>query len=144
MLVCGGVLMLSPQSEAETLERQSKGKFKIPYINSKYIFPVLVIVGGISIEKFLPTFYLNVFDFSDGKMATNLPMLIFLLLCIVMTVLSFLKNLSLIPLLGLISCCYLLTGMAVSNWIWFGVWLFIGLVFYFCYGYKKSKLNIDA
>jgi hypothetical protein len=105
---------------------------------------VLVVVGGISIAKFLPTFYSNVFDFSDGKMATNLPMFIFLLLCIVMTVLSFLKNLSLIPLLGLVSCCYLLTGMAVSNWIWFGVWLLIGLVFYFCYGYKKSKLNIDA
>jgi APA family basic amino acid/polyamine antiporter len=55
--------------------------------------------------------------------------------------LAFLKNLSLIPLLGLISCCYLLTGMAVSNWQWFGMWLLIGLVFYFLYGYKNSKLN---
>jgi basic amino acid/polyamine antiporter, APA family len=144
VLVCGGVLMLSPQSEAEMFERQSKGKFKIPYINSKFIFPVLVLISGIAIEKFLPTFYSNVFDLSDGKMAANLPMLVFLLLCIVMSVLSFLKNLSLIPLLGLVSCCYLLTGMAVSNWIWFSVWLLIGLVFYFSYGYKKSKLNIKS
>jgi hypothetical protein len=58
-----------------------------------------------------------------------------------MAVLAFLKNLSLIPLLGLVSCCYLLTGMAVSNWQWFGIWLVIGLVVYFMYGYKNSKLN---
>jgi amino acid transporter len=144
VLVCGGVLMLSPQSEAEMIERQSKGKFKIPYLNSKYIFPILVIIGGVAIQKLIPSFYTNVFDFSDGKMATNLPMLVFLILCVVMSFLSFVKNLSLIPLLGLVSCCYLLTGMAVSNWIWFGVWLLIGLVFYFSYGYKKSKLNVNS
>lgn len=144
VLVCGGVLMLSPQSDEEMVERQSKGKFKIPYINSKYIFPVLVLIGGIAIEKFLPSFYLNIFDFSNGKIATNLPMLFFLALCVVMSFLSYLKNLSLIPLLGLVSCCYLLTGMAISNWIWFGVWLLIGLVFYFSYGYKKSKLNVKS
>jgi hypothetical protein len=58
-----------------------------------------------------------------------------------MAVVSFFKDLSLIPLLGLISCCYLLTGMAVSNWKWFGIWLLIGLVFYFGYGYKNSTLK---
>lgn len=68
-------------------------------------------------------------------------MVVFIILCVVMAVLAFLKNLSLIPLLGLISCCYLLTGMAVSNWQWFGIWLVIGLVVYFLYGYKNSKLN---
>ena len=144
VLVCGGVLMLSPQSEAEMAERQSKGKFKIPYINSKFIFPFFVITGGIAIAEFLPSFYVNIFDLSNGKMVSNLPMLIFIVLCVVMAFLSFLKNLSLIPLLGLVSCCYLLTGMAVSNWIWFGVWLLIGLVFYFSYGYKKSKLNVKS
>ena len=35
---------------------------------------------------------------------------------------------------------YLLTGMAVSHWIWFSVWLLIGLGCYFAYGYRKSKL----
>lgn len=144
VLVCGGVLMLAPQSEAEMAERQSKSKFKIPYINSKFIFPFFVITGGFAIAEFLPSFYVNIFDFSNGKMVSNLPMLIFIVLCVVMAFLSFLKNLSLIPLLGLVSCCYLLTGMAVSNWIWFGVWLLIGLVFYFSYGYKKSKLNVKS
>lgn len=142
VLVCGGVLMLSPQSEAELEERATKGKFRIPYVNSKFIFPAIMLVGVGLIFKYVPTFFTDILDFSEGKMATNLPMLVFLLVCVVMTFLSFTKNLSLIPLLGLVSCCYLLTGMAVSNWMWFGIWLVIGLIFYFIYGYKNSKLNI--
>lgn len=141
VLVCGGVLMLSPQSEAELEERATKGKFRIPYINSKFIFPLLVIVSAILIQYLFPTFFRDTFKFSGDHFATNISMAVFFVLCIVMSVLAFTKNLSLIPLLGLVSCCYLLTGMAVSNWKWFGIWLLIGLVFYFCYGYKNSKLR---
>jgi hypothetical protein len=57
-----------------------------------------------------------------------------------MAILSFVKNLSLIPVLGLLSCCYLLTGMEAANWMWFSTWLLIGLVVYFLYGFRKSKL----
>ena len=141
VLVCGGVLLLSPQTESELAERQSKGKFKIPYINSKYIFPAMLIGSAVLIHYLLPTFFSTTFDFSEEKFVTNITMVIFFILCLVMAVLSFVKNMSLIPLLGLISCCYLLTGMAVSNWKWFGIWLLIGLVFYFCFGFKNSKLN---
>ncbi|WP_313805991.1 amino acid permease [Flavobacterium sp.] len=143
VLVCGGVLMLSPQSEAELIERKTKGKFRIPYINSKFIFPLLVVASGILVNYLFPTFFVDTFDFSEDKFATNISMVVFFILCVVMAVIAFMKNLSLIPLLGLISCCYLLTGMAVSNWKWFGVWLVIGLVFYFCYGYRNSKLNYN-
>lgn len=142
VLVCGGVLVLSPQSESEIAEQATRGKFRIPYVNSKYIFPLIMIIATVLTLAYIPTFFTNILDFSEGKMATNIPMLVFLLVCIVMAFMSFLKNLSLIPLLGLISCCYLLTGMAVSNWMWFGVWLIIGLIFYFIYGYKNSKLNL--
>jgi predicted membrane channel-forming protein YqfA (hemolysin III family) len=89
------------------------------------------------IQYYLPTYFGEIF----GDAVNNLPLVVFFILCGVMSVLAFLKNLSLIPLLGLISCCYLLTGMAVSNWQWFGIWLIIGLIFYFAYGYKNSKLN---
>ncbi|MFV8337173.1 amino acid permease [Flavobacterium sp. RSP29] len=143
VLVCGGVLMLSPQNEAEIAERQANGKFKIPYINSKFIFPAIVIASAVLIQYLFPTFFSDTFDFSADKIVSNSTMIIFFILCAVMAVLAFLKNLSLIPLLGLISCCYLLTGMAVSNWKWFGIWLLIGLVFYFSYGYKNSKLNLN-
>lgn len=141
VLVCGGVLLLSPQSEAEIADGASKGKFRIPYINSKWIFPTLLVVTTGLVNYLFPTFFQDTFDLQGEAFATNISMLVFFVICIVMAVLSFLKNLSLIPLLGLISCCYLLTGMAVSNWKWFGVWLLIGLVFYFMYGYKNSKLN---
>ena len=141
VLVCGGVLMLSPQNEAELAERATKGKFRIPYINSRFIFPAIVALTIAILSIYVPNFFTDTFDFSEDKLARNLPMIAFFILTIVMTVLAFVKHLSLIPLLGLVSCCYLLTGMAVSNWKWFGVWLVIGLVIYFCYGFKNSKLN---
>jgi APA family basic amino acid/polyamine antiporter len=134
VLVCGGVLLI-PRREKEP------GKFHLPYVNSKFVFPVLIAVSIFLIVTFVPGFFTETFDFSDDKIAKNIPMVVFFILIAVMLVLSFTKNLSLIPLLGLVSCCYLLTGMAVSNWMWFGVWLIIGLIFYFVYGYKNSKLN---
>lgn len=137
VLVCGGVLMLSPQSKEE-LEARS-GKFKIPYVNSKYIYPIGMIAVFIALQIFLPDFYSNTFDLTVDS-ETKIPMIVFLLLTVVMMPIAFKKNLSLIPLLGLLSCCYLLTGMSISNWIWFAVWLAIGLVIYFIYGFKKSKL----
>jgi APA family basic amino acid/polyamine antiporter len=137
VLVCGGVLMLSPQSEDELAERATKGKFRIPYVNSKFIFPGICLLTIGLIQYYLPTYFKDIF--SDA--INNLPLVVFFILCLVMAVIAFIKHLSLIPLLGLISCCYLLTGMAVSNWQWFGIWLVIGLIFYFAYGYKNSKLN---
>ncbi len=137
VLVCGGVLMLSPQSKEE-LEARS-GKFKIPYVNSKYIYPIGMITVLIALQIFLPDFYSSTFDFSVDA-DTKVPMIVFLILTIVMMPIAFKKNLSLIPLLGLLSCCYLLTGMSISNWTWFAVWLAIGLVIYFIYGFRKSKL----
>ena len=135
VLVCGGVLMLSPQSEEEMAER--KGKFKIPYISSKFIFPALFVAGVVLVQYLFPTFFSEIF----GDIVTHIPMVTFLLVCVVISVLAFMKNLSLIPLLGLVSCCYLLTGMSTENWAWFGMWLVLGLVFYFSYGKKHSKLN---
>jgi hypothetical protein len=50
------------------------------------------------------------------------------------------KKYSLIPLMGVTTCLYLLTGMTKSNWVWFICWLLLGLVIYFIYGRKKSRL----
>jgi APA family basic amino acid/polyamine antiporter len=32
-------------------------------------------------------------------------------------------------------------GLGISNWLRLGVWLVIGLILYFAYGIKHSKLN---
>lgn len=134
VLVCGGVLTL-PVKERE------HGKFHLPYVNGKFIVPAIIAITFILIFIFNPDFLSQQFNISGENAAKNIPMLVFLLLCIVMAILSFVKNLSLIPVLGLLSCCYLLTGMEASNWIWFSAWLVIGLVVYLAYGYRKSILN---
>jgi basic amino acid/polyamine antiporter, APA family len=132
VLVCGGVLTLEPREKEQ-------GKFHLTYINGKFIVPVIILLTFILIFYFNPYF---IGDMITSSFAKSIPMVVFLILCVVMAVLSFLKNLSLIPVLGLLSCCYLLTGMEATNWIWFSVWLVIGLVVYLLYGYRKSKLNV--
>ncbi|SFH97682.1 amino acid permease [Halpernia frigidisoli] len=139
VLVCGGVLMLSPQNEAEMAER--KGKFRIPYVNSKFIFPLGFILGVFLAYYFIPNYFFDMF----ADVVKNIPLISFFIVCAVISVLAFMKNLSLIPILGLISCCYLLTGMSTENWTWFGMWLVLGLIFYFSYGKKHSKLrNVEG
>lgn len=141
VLVCGGVLMLPSQSaEEKTATEATKGKFRLPYINAKFSFPLIILATFSFLIYQYPEFFVDAFNFSGDNVGLKLPMIGFFIVCIVMTVLSFMKNLSLIPVLGLVSCCYLLTGMAASNWIWFSVWLAIGLVVYFLYSRRHSKL----
>ncbi len=71
----------------------------------------------------------------------KIPMWIFLIVLIGLTIWAFLQNLSLIPLLGLISCLYMMAELSVWNWIYFTCWLLIGLVIYFGFSRKNSKLN---
>ncbi len=70
----------------------------------------------------------------------KISLTIFWLLMVGLSLLAFVKKYSLIPLLGVSTCLYLLTGMTLNNWLWFSGWLLLGLVIYFLYGYKKSRL----
>ncbi|MEO8169209.1 MAG: amino acid permease, partial [bacterium] len=47
----------------------------------------------------------------------------------------------LVPILGIAMCIYLMAGLPWVTWVRFGVWLLIGLVLYFTYGFWKSKLR---
>jgi APA family basic amino acid/polyamine antiporter len=71
----------------------------------------------------------------------KIPMWIFLIICVIVTYYCITQNLSLIPVLGLLCCLYMMCELGISNWIGFGIWLVIGLVVYFLYGFKHSKLN---
>lgn len=73
----------------------------------------------------------------------KIPMWIFLITLVMLTVWAFRKNLSLIPLLGLICCLYMMAELSVWNWIYFGIWLLVGLAIYFGYSRKNSKLNLQ-
>jgi hypothetical protein len=46
--------------------------------------------------------------------------------------------------MGLLINLYLMSELGITNWLRFLIWLAIGLVLYFSYGYKHSKLNIKS
>lgn len=204
VVVCAGVLVLQNRPDVK------KGKFKIPYVNSKFVIPVLLI-GSLILaftqfkeeanafifntpvnvqpvdlvtslnDQELNTIKQEISVFSNGEVDINLldteaflsslspeeyhnfivqsaidnskkissgwdlfqhkiPMWIFILVTLIITYYCITKNLSLIPVLGLLSCFYMMCELGISNWIGFGIWLIVGLIIYFFYGYKKSKL----
>jgi len=205
VLVCAGVLVLQNKPDIP------RGKFKTPYINSKYIFPLMIVAALVFTfgynQKATMDFITNetqintpetivtslnkeqsqtVYDFliqrdaSNGKIQNpdlehilshyqddeyrtvvaslpieeslkyesgfalfkhKIPMWIFLIVVVGLSVWSFRQNLSLIPLLGLVCCLYMMAELSVWNWIYFTIWLLIGLLIYFGFSRKNSKLN---
>ncbi|WP_448104664.1 amino acid permease [Pedobacter panaciterrae] len=207
VLVCAGVLVLQNKPDIQ------RGKFRIPYMNSKFIVPLLFIgtlFFGFSFYKketisfifntpriydpvsFITALnenelgivkkeiaiaqtkanliekntdseaYLNQLSSEQYEQFINnsqlalekkyesgwklfkhkIPMWIFFFICLVIIYYCITKNLSLIPVLGLISCLYMMCELGISNWIGFGIWLIVGLFVYFLYGFKHSKLRL--
>jgi basic amino acid/polyamine antiporter, APA family len=204
ILVCGGILMLQNKKDLP------RGKFRTPYLNAKFIYPVLVAatlallwvynpqptkafifneaeciaaedvvpnltkgeidvvkstlmltdslgikakendleayLSDLSLERYKQT--LQTLSIPDSKKYVSgwnlfkhkVPMWIFILTCLTLAVLAFLRNLSLIPILGVISCLYMMAQIELKNWIGFTIWLIIGLVIYFSYGRWNSRL----
>ena len=204
VLVCAGVLVLQNKKDIP------RGKFKTPYVNSKYVFPLLLVLGAliaftvnkqatmdfITNEKQIndPTTIITslskeetqvVYNFLQDKVHDyksndvedvlgffhndetmykdvidslpidvslkyesgfslfkhKIPMWIFLIALLFFAVWSWRQNLSLIPLLGLVCCLYMMAELSVWNWIYFTIWLLIGLSIYFGFSHKNSKLN---
>lgn len=135
VLVCGGVLFLPAKAK-------EPGKFHLPFISSRIIFPAIIAGSMLLLSMFSKHYFSSLFDFTGDSAALtyNISAIVFWLTCILLSIGAVVKNWSLIPLMGLITCLYLLTGMTAMNWAWFGGWLLIGLVVYFLYGYKSSKL----
>ncbi|MCW4469889.1 amino acid permease [Flavobacterium sp. MFBS3-15] len=204
VLVCAGVLVLQNRKDVP------RGKFRTPYVNAKFIMPVLLIAGLVfsftynkeatwaflnndkqintpativtsltkeqadevynsllardvangtqDLEQILGTYehddeaykrlvdelpvaenvkYESGFDLFKHK----IPMYIFLIALVLLAIWAFRKNLSLIPLLGLICCLYMMAELSVWNWIYFTAWLLIGLSIYFGFSRRNSKLN---
>ena len=197
VLVCAGVLVLQNKTDIP------RGKFKTPYLNSKYVFPLLLVIGvsialsvnksatmdfitnekqineastivtsleesqtkavvaylqekgfvkdtNADLEEVLSAIsqdearYKNVIDampiddslkYESGfaLFKHKIPMWIFLISLVFFAVWSWRQNLSLIPLLGLVSCLYMMAELSMWNWIYFTIWLLIGLIIYFSF-----------
>ncbi|MET0637620.1 MAG: amino acid permease [Chitinophagaceae bacterium] len=224
VLVCGGVLVL------QTSKDKPESKFKVPYVNGKYIVPALLIASLVMIVYLEPgapvrnisvtrvgetsdsleivnrtgyafenaevsvaigdasgknlnntsftvpalgagdTTYIRQAALTGKEVASanvlsvssvasdqgtpvklryfeglftgeTFPMLLFWIVAIIVAVYSFRKSFSLLPVLGLISCLYLMAQEHHSNWVRFLIWLAVGLVVYFTYSYRHSKLG---
>jgi basic amino acid/polyamine antiporter, APA family len=125
ILVCAGILYLDYQG----LSKHSK--FKVPFVNGKYI------VGLTWVVAFGYALTAGHFVESLGEK----PLLtVFWLVWAGLSYGAFRLNFSLLPVMGILTNLYLMTELGVSNWVIFVVWLVIGLVIYFGYGRKHSKL----
>jgi len=139
ILVCAGVLHFDPHRP------KVPGRFYTPYINGKYIFPLIVAISAFLCVKYNGSGVTEFFKASDWDTAKGkIPLLGFLILMVYLAFLAFRKNLSLIPLMGLASCGYLMTELGWTNWARFTIWLVVGLSIYFLYSYKNSKLGKTA
>ena len=137
VLVSGGVLML----DEKDLNKQNT--YKIPFISSRlFILPIWIIVF-ILIWKFNSSGLTKFFrpDFTWDIFKHKIPMITFIIVASIITLFCIIRNLSLIPVISLLANFYLMTELGITNWMRFLIWLIIGLVIYFVYSIKKSKLN---
>lgn len=130
VLVSGGVLLL-PRVE------KKPGQFSLPYINGQLLVPVLVLLFFYLTGDRLISAFQNVLN--EGYQ--ELLFICYFCAAVVFAIFSFIKRLSLIPVLGVLSCLYLMIEIPPVSWSWFFAWMVAGLLIYFGYGYRKSLLG---
>ena len=136
VIVCAGVLLVPPPEDG----------FKVPYYSGRYLLPVILLVIFFVMRGDGQGWH----DFwhpQEGSFLSwdifkhKIPYLIFALIGLLLTALTIWKQLSIIPVLGLLSCLYLMSELGYTNWLRFLIWLVIGLTIYGLYSYRHSKWN---
>lgn len=137
IVVCAGVLVMNTKKD------KTPGRFKITYINSRYVMPFIFIGVIIVIGIYFSNEFINFFNVNDtwDVFKHKIPSYLFMMLFVFITILSSVKQFSLIPVLGLVTNLYLISELGILNWMRFLIWLVIGMVIYFTYSYKHSKLR---
>jgi basic amino acid/polyamine antiporter, APA family len=130
VLVCGGVLVLQGRTD------KPESKFKVPYINGQFIYPLMLLIAIVLISLYFPSHFKQ-----DIWTKDTWPMAAFWAIAIMVAIMAFIKKWSLLPILGMISCFYLMAQETHLVWMRFLIWLAIGLVIYFTYGYSNSRLS---
>jgi amino acid transporter len=130
VLVCGGVLLLP------RLERTKGNRFQMPYISGKFLVPALVLLFIIGFRFRVMAAFSNI----GNEDHQEIFFLVFLVLAIMAAVVTFIRNYSFIPVVGALCCMYLLIEIPVISWLWFFVWMGVGLVIYFTYSRRNSRL----
>jgi len=131
VLVCFGVLVL-PRMAKEA----GSTAFRLPYLNGQFIIPAIVAVFVyFSMNRISEAFanYAN-----EGFQ--EILFLLFIFIAVVTGVLSFVRKYSVIPVVGALCCLYLMIEIPAISWMWFFIWMGIGLTIYFFYSRRRSKL----
>ncbi len=131
VLVCFGVLVLPRLSP--DVKRQA---FRLPYINGQYIIPSLALI----FIYFGQHRILNAIMEAGNQGYQEILFLVFIFILVIVAVLSFIRKYSVIPIVGAMCCLYLMIEIPPVSWLWFFVWMFIGLVIYSLYSKKHSLL----
>jgi amino acid transporter len=131
VLVCFGVLVL-PRMAKEA----GSSAFRLPYLNGQFIIPAIVAI--------FVYFSMSRIEDAFNNYATEgfqeILFLLFIFIAIVTGVLSFVRKYSVIPVVGALCCLYLMIEIPAISWLWFFVWMGIGLTIYFLYSRRRSKL----
>lgn len=139
IMVCAGVLYMDYSGLSE------KSKFRVPYVNGKYLvglgllgaIVLMWIYGQATLIEWKNLTFMEIIEH-------KVLIIIFWLTWLGLSIYSFKMNFSLLPVTGILINLYLMTELGASNWIIFIIWLIGGLVIYFLYGYKHSKLNKES
>lgn len=130
VLVSGGVLLL-PSVE------KKPGQFKLPDWSGRYWIPLLLLLFlYMNSSRIIEAYRATISGSPDGVL-----LLLYFTISILIAFYTALKNLAFIPVMGVLSCLYLLVEIPLNSWKWFFVWMAVGLLIYFTYGKRNSKLK---
>lgn len=132
VLVSAGVLVL-PRIPKE------EGKFRLPYINGQFIIPILA-AGFIFLNRDRLS---EIFHMNEHSL-TEILFCVYMFILIVVSIFTFIRKWSFIPVMGVLTCAYLMVEIPASSWEWFLVWMALGLAIYFMYGFKNSNLQKES
>jgi basic amino acid/polyamine antiporter, APA family len=140
VVVCSGVLILGQKAN------RPRGKFTVPFIGSRFVLLPLLALTFFFHVRMNPHYWQGFFNLHTQSnvvysLIEKLPMALFAGSALLLTWFSVTRNISLIPVLGLLSCMFLMTKLGHLNWMRFLIWLGTGLIVYFTYSIRRSHLN---
>lgn len=136
---------MSEKEDPETMKRA----FRIYFINCRHwLIPIWVVVliilfstGVLKLSAIGD--WVNGFGHALGHWSIfkhTIPYIVFVVIAVWVSVKAVIRQWSLVPVMGVLTNMYLISELGITNWMGFSVWLVVGLLLYFTYGSRHSKL----
>jgi hypothetical protein len=116
VLVCGGVLLIPRKGK-------SSRSFSYSLYQWQFLYPLIIVLSltlFVMLSKIISAIFLILIfqqmqDYNEGKVSfmdlatPNISVIIFWIICFILAIATAIKKYSLIPLMGVTTCLYLLT-----------------------------------